>query len=95
MKLQGENLENRVQLTESGYLGTISVWVSLHCVDRLRKAIHMDYYHDKIPDYNPDTGIWKKEHSGEYMELSIEARSLHRPPARRHYVPPQQRSLCS
>ncbi|KAJ4358032.1 uncharacterized protein N0V89_002611 [Didymosphaeria variabile] len=28
----------------------------------------MDYYHDKIPDYKPDTGIWTKEHSDHCIE---------------------------
>ncbi|KAL5385924.1 hypothetical protein DPSP01_004360 [Paraphaeosphaeria sporulosa] len=68
MKLQGENLTNRVQLTNGDYLGTMSVWHSLHCLERLRKVIHMNYYHDKIPDYKGDMGIWTKDHSDHCME---------------------------
>lgn len=62
MKLQGENMTNRVELTDGGYLGTTSVWHSLHCLERLRKVIHIDYYRDQMPDYNPES---TKEHSGE------------------------------
>ncbi|KAJ4292408.1 hypothetical protein N0V90_009070 [Kalmusia sp. IMI 367209] len=64
MELQGENLTNRVQIADGDYLGTMSVWHSLHCLDRLRKVINMDYYHSVIPDYKPDTGMWTKAHSG-------------------------------
>ena len=64
MKLQGENLTNRVQINDGDFLGTMSVWHSLHCLDRLRKVINMDYYHSVIPDYEPDTGMWTKSHSG-------------------------------
>ncbi|KAF2106023.1 hypothetical protein BDV96DRAFT_607804 [Lophiotrema nucula] len=68
MKLQSENLTNRVQLDDGDYLGTMSVWHSLHCLDRLRKVIHMDYYHSRIPEYNFNTGMWTKAHSDHCIE---------------------------
>ena len=67
MEAQGENLTNRAELTDGGYLGTTAVWHSLHCLERLRKVIHIDYYRDKIPDYDPDHGMWTKEHSGGFF----------------------------
>lgn len=95
MEAQGENFTNRVELTDGDYLGTMSVWHSLHCLERLRKVIHIDYYRDKIPDYDPDHGMWTKEHSGKLIMtkcrllLTWTARSLYRTSPGRHHVPPK------
>lgn len=62
----------------------MSVWHSLHCLERLRRVIHIDYYHDMIPDYDRDHGMWTKEHSGGLFGISLplslirDIRPLHR-----------------
>ncbi|CAI6333743.1 unnamed protein product [Periconia digitata] len=68
MKLQGENTSNRAELEDGGYLGLMSVWHSLHCLDVLRRNINMDYYWALIPEEERGRGLWTKEHSNHCIE---------------------------
>ena len=45
---QSENLTSRVQLADGDYLGVISVWHDLHCLDIIRRGLRSDYYGSRI-----------------------------------------------
>ncbi|KAK3172816.1 hypothetical protein OEA41_006141 [Lepraria neglecta] len=50
MMLAGENLTNTAQLLNGDYLAVLGVYHQIHCLDILRKGLHMDYYSPKMTD---------------------------------------------
>ncbi|PVI03091.1 hypothetical protein DM02DRAFT_698890 [Periconia macrospinosa] len=68
MILQGENLTDRAELEDGGYLGLMSVWHSLHCLDILRRNINHYYYYPRLPESERGRGLWTKEHSNHCIE---------------------------
>ncbi|KAL2037447.1 hypothetical protein N7G274_009727 [Stereocaulon virgatum] len=50
MVLAGENMTNAAQLLNGDYLAVLGVYHQIHCLDILRKGLHMDYYTSKITE---------------------------------------------
>ncbi|KAF2492905.1 hypothetical protein BU16DRAFT_620214 [Lophium mytilinum] len=65
---QRENLTNRVQLPNGDYMGSLGVWHQLHCLDILRKAVHMDYYRHHLTNISHTADIFVVEHYDHCIE---------------------------
>ncbi|KAF2803238.1 uncharacterized protein BDZ99DRAFT_169394 [Mytilinidion resinicola] len=59
---QHENLTHRVQLPNGDYMGSLGVWHQLHCLDILRKAVHMDYYRHHLTNISHADVVFAVEH---------------------------------
>jgi hypothetical protein len=64
MEMQNENRTNRVQLADGGYLGLVSVWHDLHCLDIMRRALNMQYYGPRISEEERRAKLFTLEHYG-------------------------------
>ncbi|KAF2646046.1 hypothetical protein P280DRAFT_512253 [Massarina eburnea CBS 473.64] len=68
MHTLGENLTNRVQLEDGNYLGLMSVWHNLHCLDILRKVVNWEYYFPRLTEEERGTEVWSVGHLNHCIE---------------------------
>ena len=61
MQRMGENVTNRVQLSDGDYVGVLGVWHHLHCLDHLRRMIHFEYYEKLATEHS--LLLYNKKHS--------------------------------
>jgi hypothetical protein len=62
----GANTTHRVRTSNGDYVGVLGPWHRLHCLNVLRRVIHMDYYGPRMSEEERGSYLWKQEHSGKY-----------------------------
>ncbi len=71
---QNENLTSRVQLADGDYLGVISVWHDLHCLDIIRRGLRSDYYGSRVKP--EEQALFTAGHYGKSNTLRSSPQSL-------------------